>query len=186
MNIEKRSITRHKNFYEEFSQTNPYLISGLLIISLGLYMINWIYVKNKEFEKLDDLAPDALRGAIIMMILPLTWFFITIFLKLIIFSPENLVIQIIEIVGWGLLFLLIIKYLLDFCISFGRITQTNGFLWIFTFIIGVTGIIFTMYQKPFGLILILIMVLAIPAMQAELNLFYNRITRKKEKQTFYD
>lgn len=185
MNKKESNITKSKNFYDEFKQTNPYLVLGLMIISFGLFMINWIYIKNKEFERLDKFAPDALRGAIIMMILPLTWFFFIAFLKFVLFSPENLFIQILEIVGWGFLFILILKYLLDFCISFGRITKTNGILWIFSFFLGILGIILLMYQIKTGIILILVMIISIPAMQSELNLFYNRITRKKERQTFY-
>ena len=52
-----KSFTRSSEFYREFKETNPYLVMGLIIITLGFYIINWIYLRNKDFVLLDKFAP---------------------------------------------------------------------------------------------------------------------------------
>ena len=180
------SITREKNFYNEFIQTNPALVLGLMIISFGLYAINWIYLKNKDFEKIDKFSPEANRGAIILMILPFSWFFIISISEKFIFNPSNLIFSIINIVGWGFILFLILKYLLDFSLSYGRITQTNGLYWFIGFLTSIIGIILFYYKIYWFSLIYLFLFILIPAMQAELNIHYKRFTIKKERHSFYD
>lgn len=183
---DKYKAKRPIKFHREFHETNPSLILGLMIISLGLYAINWIYLKNREFEDLDKLAPDANRGAVIMMLLPFGWFFITTIAKRVLFDLDNLAIGIMEIVGWGFVLFLLGKYIIDFCLSFGRITKTRGILWAIPFVISIIicsiGAIFEIYFLFLFLIIPIIMVLA---MQTELNLVFIRIKMNKDRHTFY-
>lgn len=157
-----------------------------MIISLGLYTINWIYLKNKEFEKLDSTSPDANRGAIILMILPFAWFFITTITKKLIITNENLFFSILNIVGWGIILFLILKYLLDFSISYGKITQTNGIYWFIGFLFSIIGILLFFFKLYLISLIYLVLFILIPAMQAELNIHYKRFTIKKERHSFYD
>ncbi len=181
----KNTLAKNSKFYKQYHQISPSLILGLTIITLGLYIINWLYLRNKEFETLDTEAPDSNRGAIIMMIFPFAWFFIMQVLRTLIFTKENLAIEIINIVGWGIIFFLILKYLLDFCISFGRVTQTQGFFWFFLFFLGIVGIICFLFDLYLLGLLFIFVILSIPAMQAELNSRFSRYAIKKENNIFY-
>ncbi len=174
-----------KNFYRDFHESNPALILGLMIISFGLYLVNWIYLRNREFEALDDLAPDANRGAIILMILPFIWFFFIQILKKLFSLDSNLFVSIMEILGWGFITFLVLKYFLDFSLSYGRITQTNGIIWFFGFLLGIVGIYAVAFKWYYLSFLLIFFFLIIPAMQAELNVHYKRITIKKERSIFY-
>jgi hypothetical protein len=139
------------------------LVFGLIIISLGTFIIPWIYTKNKEFRYLDKDAPNPPRGVVVLTMLPFIWgYSFYIIRKLIIKHPLTIGI---EIVGWSFIIFLIIKYILDFCLSFGRITDTNGFLWFALFIIPI---------------------LTIPAMQAELNSHFQRMQVRKKYEWLYD
>ena len=173
-------------FYKDYVETNPSLVLGLSLLTGSLYLINWVYVKNRELEKLDDYAPDPNRGAILMMVLPFSWFFITFILKSLIFTSGNSLFSTIEVVVYILIYLLNLKYLFDFCISFGKITRTRGFFWFLFFLIGTGGIISTAFSFYYLTPLLLFLILAAPAMQAELNISYHRFNMKKEKTLFYN
>ena len=179
-------ITLTKEFYNEFRQINPSLVLGLIILTLGLYIINWIYLNNKNFEKVDKQAPDSNRGAIIMMVLPFSWFFIILIFKKIILGPNSLILQIFEIVGWTFIIFLLLKYLLDFCLSFGRITRTQGLFWFIFILTGLIGIISIPIGFYYTMPLSFFLIISIPAMQAELNSFFVRYAIRKEKNIFYN
>lgn len=155
--------SKREIYFKEFRETNPWLVLGLIIISLGFYIITWIYSKNKEFENSDKLAPDAARGAAVMMLLPFGWFYTIFIIKR--FIADNLFVGIIEIVIWGFIIFAIFKYIFEFCLSFGRITKTNGIYWFFLFFIPIITII---------------------AMQMELNSHFTRMTMQDKSNNFYD
>lgn len=158
-----RNPTKKEIYFKEFRETNPWLIVGLIIISAGFYMIIWIYSKNKEFEHLDKFSPDATRGASVMILLPFGWFFIILIIKTYILN--NLFIGILEIVIWGFIIFVILKYIYEFCLSFGRITKTNGIYWFIIFIIPM----FT-----------------ITLMQIELNSHFTRTSMQDKNNHLYD
>lgn len=176
-----------KKINYDFKQTNPSLILGLIIISFGTYIINWIYHKNKELLLIVPHAPEAIRGVLLMTIFPFLWFFITFTIKNLILKPNNKIIIYIENFGWIIILILIIKYLFDFCFIFGEITDTNGHLWFLTIstpIIAISiGIILNIHILYLFLIILIII---IPSMQSELNILYKRITIENEKSTFYN
>ena len=150
-------------YFKEFRSMNPSLVFGLIIISFGLYMISWLYTRNREFELLDRYAPDAARGTAVLFLLPLSWLMIVFTIKNII-GFQNLFIDILEIVVWVGLIFLVLKYFLDFCLSFGRITGTTGIYWFFVCIF---------------------LFIAIPAMQSELNSHFERMDMRRKSNTFY-
>jgi hypothetical protein len=154
-------FSKKEEFYRDYEKIGPWLVLGLFIISAGLYTFYWIHSKNKEFEIIDTEAPDSKRGAVIMMLLPFLWFFITYGIN---FFTSNKYIQIIMVTGYFLVFFLMIKYTYDFCSSFGRITNTNAFGWLLLFVI------------PF---------VALPIMQSQLNSYFNRVIAKKRTKHHY-
>lgn len=182
---ERIPASKLPEFYKTFSETKPSLVLGLIIISFGFYIINWIYTKNREFEILSEFAPDANRGAIIMMIIPFFWFFFIKVLQNLIFSSNNLIIGILEIVGFGIILFLLLKYLFDFCLTFGEITKSPGIIWFIPFIIGIIGIIGTFFKFFYLSPLFLFLIIVIPAMQAELNKNFHKLSMKKQDINFY-
>lgn len=182
----KPNIVMRDNFFKDFKESNPSLILGLIIISIGLYIINWIYLISKDFESLDDEAPEPNRGAALMMIIPFGWFFIIFTLKEIIFKGTYiLVLGIIEIVVWGLIIFLILKFLYDFCKTYGKITKTNHFFWFGFFFLGLIGIVATTLGHYFVSPLIFFLFIVVPAMQAELNTVYKTHFLRRKKDTYY-
>ena len=157
-----RHNPKHEQFSREFEQTNPALTLGLIFITLSIYAPMWIYSRNKEFEKIDKDAPHSLRGLSLMLLIPFGWLFTIFIIRKLIF--DNLATQILEIVVWGCILALIIKYLFEFCLSFGRITGTNGLYWF---------------------LLLPLFIIIIPSMQAELNSHFNRLILRKQATGFY-
>ena len=180
-----RNYSKNNDFFKEFRETSPALILGLIIVTLGLFIINWIFLRNREFDKLDKNAPNPNRGAVIMMILPFGWFFILQVLKELIFGYENLFIGIFEIVGYFLILFLLLKYLLEFCLTFGRITNTHGIFWFLLFLVGVIGLIGIIFEFYPVATLTIFLLLVIPVMQSELNSHFSRFTIRKKNNVFY-
>ena len=118
---ERSQVTKTSNFYKDYRETNPTLVLGIILISFGFYIIH--YMKNKEFEEIDSNSPEAARGAIILMVLPFIWFFIIFIIKKIITENLNILIKICETIGWSIIIFLILNYIYDFCMTFGRITK---------------------------------------------------------------
>jgi len=171
-------------FYKEFRTTNTSLVLGLIIISFGTYLIHWFYKRTQEFNYVEKDAPEAQRAAAVLAIVPLGWLIIIRIIKKLIFT--GVVGEIIEIVGWGLIIFMVLKFLHDFCVSFGKITGTKGIYWFAILTIGIVGIICTIFKIYILSILVLFIVLTIPAMQSELNSHFNRMTIKKNSNIFYN
>lgn len=184
--MEKKShVLYSKSLNHEFSTMNVSLFFGLIIITLGLYIVYWIYDKNKQFEVLDDQSPDSSRGAVIMVILPFLWFFILYFLKGFIFGFDSVIVNFIGLGGWFFLIFMFVKYLLDFCLSFGRITQNQGVLPFLLFLVGFISGYLSLILNQFFIFLLIFPVFAVLFMQSELNLFYNSYRQRKDKKSFY-
>lgn len=173
-------------YYKDFVQTKPSLVMGLSIISFGLYIINWIYLRNKEFEVITEEAPNSKRGAFLMMILPLFWFFFLQTLKNIFFKDNLRTIYIIEMIGFILIFILILKYIYDFCDTFSQITKSPLIIWFIPFFIGFLGIIGLLFQFFYLFPFIFFLFIVTPAMQAELNKNFHKIDIKKQNNNFYN
>ena len=159
-------------------------VLGLIIITFGIYLIEWFYKRTEEFTYIDRFSPNPQRAATVLFIIPLGWLIISKIIKKLIFT--GIIGEIIEIIGWGLILFLIIKFIFDFCISFGRITKTNGIYWFLILLTGTIGIICTILQIYILSILTISIILTIPAMQLELNSHFNKMTIKKNSNIFYD
>ncbi len=159
------SVSRHNReiFYKEFKSINPTLIIGLIIISLGFYIISWFYVRNKEILLLDEHAPDPVRGTIVMFMLPLIWVMVS-FLVVDVIGWDNILTLALNVVMWVIIAVLILKYWYDFCLAFGVVTNTKGIYWFFLCLI------------PF---------MAVPAMQWELNSHFERMSIRRKNVHFY-
>jgi len=183
--MSRNEFSKKPEFYLNYKETNAGLVLGLIIISFGFYIINWIYLKNKDFEKLDPNTPNSNRGAIIMMVIPFIWFFILMVFKNLFFDKNSLFLGIFEIVGWGLILFLVLKYILDFCNSFGKITQTFGFNWFIFYFLGILGIISIFYNFIWTIPLVIMLLIVVPMMQSELNSHFTRRSMKKKSNIFY-
>ena len=179
-----KSVEIHRGSSAEYSEISPQLVFGLILITLGLYSLHWIYERNKELAQFDSSAPEPSRGAVLMMVFPFIWFFLITFLKLI-FSYTNFVIAIIELIGYLLIVILITKYLFDFCSSFSLVTRSHFSLWFILFLFGIVGVIGISINMYFLGISLLIFFIGVAAMQAELNSFYKRHSIKHEKTNYY-
>ncbi len=178
----KHNFSKLNDFYKNYEEVNPAYVLGLIIISLGIYIITWIYNVNKNLENLDDDAPEALRGALLMVILPFLWLFTTSFLELFI---ESIVLESIKLIVYVLLYFLFLNYLFDFCVAFSHITRSKPLIWFFPLFLGSLGIFGYYLQSIWVSLLLLILLLMIPAMQAELNKMFHKMTIKKNNVTFY-
>ncbi len=156
------------------AQFNPHLLIGLCIISLGIFLPFWIYLKNREFEELSEDAPHSGRAITILFIIPLIWFFLSYLLP-----------QVIQIVGFSLILLLVEKYIFDFCAFYSFLTKTNPLIYFTLITIGVVGIYLSLFDKLF-LSLGLILIFTFSIMQQELNHVYKNFSIKKEKKNFYN
>ncbi|MEC8339382.1 MAG: hypothetical protein VXZ40_02055 [Nanoarchaeota archaeon] len=181
-----------KYFFFDYKLRNPALIFFYMIISLGLYFVTWMYQINKKLEEIDEKAPASNRAAFVLVILPLIWYFIVYFLELYTTTGanflSNLIPQMVKVFGWGIISFLSLMYVYDFCISFGKVTQTSGVLWyiviymgyfslILTIILGFHFFVYTFYFLFFPII-------AIPAMQEMLNVRATRFTKETQKSYF--
>ena len=156
-------IEYHKHPYmHEYTHMSSALVFGLIIVTLGFYMIPWIYTKNKEFETIDKEAPDANRGAVIIMLLPFFWGYLMYVVKNLLFWHPMLIT--LEYFGWSFVIFLILKYLWDFIRSFAKITENDTIIWFLIFII------------PF---------VAIPLMQSELNANFQRLHIRRKYHELY-
>lgn len=169
-------------FFENFEQKNPTYLLGLIIVSLGLYIITWIYSLNKDFELIDENAPDSTRGVIVLVALPFTWFFIMSFIK---FLSDSITIQIVEMVVYLLLYFLAMKYIFEFCLTFIHITQTSLGFWYGGILLGSFGFFALFFESYYMLLLLVLLVLIVPFMQAELNVTCNKVAIKRNYHSFY-
>ena len=182
MNPKFNSKELHEFFYN-FEEKNPAFILGLIIVSLGLYIFAWLYSLNKDLERLDDDAPSSTRGAVLLIVFPFTWFFLMTFIKQIISS--NIVLTMIEVTIYISIYILVMKYILELCVSFSYITKSRPIVWFLGIFVGSFGLFAYFLNIYILLIFLIFIMLTIPAMQSELNVTYHKITMKKNNFSFY-
>jgi hypothetical protein len=166
------------DIFKKYSETSLAVVLALMIITAGLYIINWLFLRNREFELMDEDAPDSKRGLALMVFLPFGWGLIMFVSKALLFTGEPLLLGIMEIVIWGLIIFLLVNYVFDFCLSYSKITKSNAMIWFSMFLIGFIGIISTSIQFYYLSPLVFFAVITVVAMQAELS-GINKQKRKK-------
>ena len=178
-------------FYENYEESSVVVTLFLMTATCGLYLINWLYIRNKDFAKYDENAPDTNRGAVLTLILPILWIFITWTLDNLIFHNSELF-AMIKTIGWLTLMMLILKYFYDFCITFSRFTRSNELAWYYSLFPGLIfyvlvpltfwyETIFVWYTYPF----LFFTVVGISAMQAKLNSEKNIFDIREGEGKFY-
>ena len=169
--------------YQNPNEMNPFLVMGLIAITFGLFIIFWIYLKNKELQLIDANSPDPHRGIIVLGVLPLILIillYITyLFINKIIFSYIFYFFIII-------LSIIIIKYLFDFSYSCAKNTKINITYWLIPLISIYFGIILLIFQYYLASILILISLIHIPLLQYCLNMYYKNLKIKYEKKKLFN
>ena len=118
------------------------------------------------------------------MILPFSWFFIMLILK-IIFVNLPLILGIIEIVIWGIIIFLVYKYLYDFCHVFGQVTHSSTYIWFLFFVLSGIGILSAGLGFYYIAPLTLFLAIVAPAMQAELNINFKSLTLRRKDDSYY-
>lgn len=172
------------NFYSELEDESVTRLLIFMFISLGTYIITWVYKINVVLKHVDDNAPDPLRGVFVMFFIPVAWYFIVIILKFMIFASLPKISQVLQWLGWGIIVFFTLRYIYDFSKSFGKITQTNPIFWYTSIYLGYYSIIFIFLNffsfAPF----LLFPIIAIPAMQATLNRKGKKILEKETLKRF--
>ena len=106
--------------------------------------------------------------------LPLIWLFIS-----------QLLPKLLDIIGFAIILVLVLKYLFDFCAFYSHLTKTHFFIYFTLFTTGALGLYLTLFNTAF-LIISIAFFFAVPLMQQELNMLYKTYTLKREKKNFYN
>jgi hypothetical protein len=176
---------RREKYFRKFEETSPILLLGMVLLTGGLFVLNWIYAKNKEFEEFFEDSPDSNRGLVIMMVFPFSWFFIMLGIKLLLFDKLPLALGILEIVVWGILIFLIYKYIYDFCDVFGQVTHSSTLLWFFFFVLSGMGILSLALKFYYVSPLVFFLAVVLPSMQTELNTNFKSLILRRKDNSYY-
>lgn len=175
-----------ERFLSDFEETSPTVMLGLMVISLGLYSIIWIYITNKLLEDHDKHAPESSRGISVMVILPVIWFFlISLIQNKLLSSSIPLMFTILKVGVWGFIFFLIIKFLMDFVQSFTNITKSQPFIWNSLNIIGMIGLLGLILNKSYMYPFLIGIIFSVIGMQSELNSLLKSHNIKKVGSSYY-
>ncbi len=173
----KLQLKTLEDFYWSYDEKNPIAVFIAMTISLGFYIITWIYFLNKELAKYDPEAPNPDRGALIMFFIPLSWYITTIVISKLFLINFPSISFTINFLGWILVIFLGLKYLYDFCISFANITKSNALLWYLFIYPGFLAYVLAFFNFFYTFPFIFFTIIAIPSMQDFMN------NRAKEIQT---
>ena len=183
----KRKIISDPRFNNNFNVFNPALFLGLLIISLGLFLILWIFLKTREFEILEkDKSPDSNRSFIVLMVFPFLFYFFYSFLNMFSFLEGSIFMIVLGYILFSLVYFLILKFVHDFCKIFGEITRTSYVVWFLLLVLGMTSIFGFIFDLLVFKVLILMLFIVPPLMQIQLNVIYKNLKLRKEKNSFYN
>lgn len=170
-------------FLNDFEEKHFLKVFFLLVFSLGLYAISWIYNVNKKLELIDDDAPDSRRAIFILFLFPVGWALIYVVLSKLIFT-NNPFLHYVNVIVWFLLIFLSLKYLYDFCDSFGKLTRSSGMVWYLLNYSGYLGVILILFDIYYLLYLVVIPICTIPAMQEFMNLTAKYTLAEAQKEHF--
>lgn len=174
-----------KSYYRNFKPSSPVIIQFLMIFTLGLYLINWVYTKNREFEDYSDEAPDSKRGAVLMLIFPFSWMLIIWIMNELILPNSEDFMEVLNVAGWCFIMFMILQYLYEFCYLYGQITRTEGLIWYYTIFPGFLALILLPLGFWYTIPLLFFPVVSIPAMQAKLNYESERMVLQRESVEYY-
>lgn len=170
-------------FYENFKIELPFIVLIKIIFSLGLYLIWWIYKMNQKLEEVDESAPETRRGLVILYLFPPMILIISLILEYLIKLPKSFVV-IFDVLFWSLAIFLSLKYIYDFCTSFGKWTGSSGLAWYLFIYPGYFSIILYVLDFFYALPLLFFTIIAIPGMQAFLNIKERKFRELLEHERF--
>lgn len=183
MGKDKLSLKELEFFYEDYEKELPFFVLVKIIFSCGLYLVWWIYKINQKLEKVDEMAPDTRRGLVILYVFPPLIIFILFVLEYLIGLAPNFL-MIINVLFWSLAIFLSLKYIYDFCNIFGKWTSSNGLIWYLFIYPGYFSIILYFFDFYYALPLIFFTIIAIPGMQAFLNIKERKFREMYERDRF--
>lgn len=184
--FKKVNLSENLRYYlaQNYEQQNSFKLLLKLLFSFGLYGIKWIYFHNKFFTTLDDRAPEPLRGAFILLIIPVLIYVIELLLLLLFTQKLATLVRYNFYLIWAIFIFLSLKYLYDFCLSFARVTNTNVLIWYILLYIGYFPVVFLALNIYLPLWTYLIPILAVTLMQALLNRIVEEELLFEEKNRF--
>lgn len=171
-------------FLNDYDEENAFKVFLFIVFTLGIYALSWIYNLNRKLELIDDDAPDSNRAFSVLFILPFGWALCYFILLKLIFQTESIILNIANYIIWIALIFLSLKYLYDFCISYGKLTRTLGIVWYFLIYSGYLGIILIFFKIYYLWFLIVIPIITIPCMQIFLNMSARYILEEAERGHF--
>jgi len=155
------------NFYEEYKEKSSFVVFILMIFTIGLYFIWWVYKLNSEFESKNIESPDSKRGLVVLITFPFLLGFFFSFLEW--YFEPNAIIKSFQLSVSYFIIVLQLKFLYDFCVTFGNITKTNSLWWYYSMFFWFLAVVLLYFQSYYTMIFMFFPVTAIPAMQAFLN-----------------
>lgn len=182
--IKHRDVKARKGFTPENQKMSPNLVLGLVVLTLGLYVIAWFYEKNKELLQFDEHAPQIERCITVLVVVPFIWILVSSIFKYFT-GNESTIVSFISLGGYVFVAFLITKYYIDFIISFSNITKSPIIIWIITYFFGLVSIISIFMQVYYLIPFIFFFIISIPAMQAEMNQMYFHYFLIREKNNLY-
>ncbi len=160
------------NFYENFHFKSPDRVLLVMVFTLGLYLIHWVYSTTKDFERIDENnSPNSLSGIFVLFILPAFWGFFF-FMYNLLFYEGGMFFTLFEKLGWIFIIILILEYLYRFCEFYAKITVTNEKVWYYSMFPGFLAFTFLVFEIYYGIPFFFFVLIVIPAMQAQLNSRY--------------
>ena len=170
-------------FYDNFVIESPILVIIKIFLTLGLYVIFWIYKMNRALEKVDENAPDSRRGVIIICVIPPFIFILSaIFEKLFNFNKVSIITF--NVVVWSFIIFLTLKYIYDFFMSFGKWTGSSGLFWYLVFYPGYFSLILSIFGFYYALPLLFFTIVSIPSMQGYINIKEREFRELYERSKF--
>jgi len=169
MNTPKLNLNDLEYFFEDYKREIPILVLIKIIFSYGIYIFVWIYKMNQQLERVDEMAPDSRRGFFILFLIPIVIFVISIVIEKL-FQLPNYTIATYNAIFWSINIFLSLKYIYDFCESFGKWTGSNGLFWYLVIYPGYFSVILYFLDFLYVLPLLFFTIIAIPSMQGFLNI----------------
>jgi len=113
--MDEKKISKEKidNFFREYKEKTPIILMIYMIFSLSLYLLIWIFLTNKELEKIiEEDAPNSKRATIILFILPISLAIIIHFLNIFFITEiSKKLIYSFSILAWSFVIFLSLQYI---------------------------------------------------------------------------
>jgi len=178
-------------FYEEYRSENPFLLFFKFIVTFGFYTFYWIYELNILLEKIDDNAPSSNKLFIILFLLPSLFYLFKHFLLNWMNFEVSFIFISVSFIIWSSIIFISLLGVYKFCMSYGKLTNTNELVWCFLIYPAYIAIVLFFYDFYYTLPLLLISFASLAFMQHHLNIkiinyerhiesdIFNSIPRKK-------